>query len=125
MSLDVYLMGPPMQVECVCKECFHSHTREKREEYYSSNITHNLNKMADAAGIYKYLWHPEEVEVTTGRQLIEPLEEGLKRMKADPPRYRAFNASNGWGTYEQFIPFIRDYLEACRKFPEASVGVSR
>ena len=34
------------------------------EEVYNSNITHNLNKMAAEAGIYRLLWYPEEEDLT-------------------------------------------------------------
>jgi hypothetical protein len=108
MSLDVYL------------ECDHCHS-----ELYSSNITHNLNKMADASGIYKALWRPDEIGVTTAAQLIDPLAAGLAALESDPAKYEAFNATNGWGLYEHFVPFVRAYLEACRQHPYASVRVWR
>ena len=79
MSLDIYLL--------VTKPC----------EVYSANITHNLGKMASEAGIYKCLWRPEEVEITKAKELIEPLSRGLALLKGDPERFKAFNASNGWG----------------------------
>lgn len=34
----------------------------EKETIFSLNITHNLNKMADAAGFYKQLWHLEGIE---------------------------------------------------------------
>ncbi len=92
---------------------------------YSANITHNLNKMADAAGIYKHLWRPEEVGVKTAAELIDPLTVGLDRLKADRPRYEQFNASNGWGLYEHFVSFVEQYLDACKQYPNALVSVSR
>ena len=107
MSLDVYL------------------TRPGTEEVYSANITHNLGKMAQEAGIYEALWRPEEIGVTKAEQLIGPLTDGLAKMKADPKRFEAFNASNGWGLYEHFVPWIEKYLNACRESPEADVRASR
>ena len=35
-----------------------------KTQVFSANITHNLGKMADEAGIYKALWRPDEVEIT-------------------------------------------------------------
>lgn len=107
MSLDVYLTA--------VKSC----------TVFDANITHNLNRMAEAAAIYKHLWRPEEIGITKAAQLIEPLKAGLALMKSDPERFRAFNASNGWGTYEQFIPWIEKYLAACEENPDASVSISR
>src|SRR6266496_3980933 len=46
-------------------------------ELYWRNITHNLNTMADAAGIYKHLWRPEELGITKAGELIAPLAAGL------------------------------------------------
>ncbi len=94
-------------------------------EVYESNITHNLGRMADEAGIYQHLWRPEEIGVTKAEQLVEPLTNGLALLKSDPERFRAFNAKNGWGVYENFIPFIEQYLNACRENPDATVRVSR
>ena len=107
MSLDVYL------------------TAVRPTEVYSANITHNLNKMAEAAGIYEALWRPEEIGITQAGQLIEPLSIGLEKLKADPMYYSQFNAVNEWGTYENFVPFVEKYLEACRANPDAEVTVWR
>ena len=107
MSLDVYL------------------EKFQRCEIYSRNITHSLNEMADAAGIYQHLWRPDEIGIETAGQLIQPLKEGLARLLADPGRYRQYNAPNGRGKYEHLLEFVRDYLAACERDPNALVSVSR
>lgn len=107
MSLDVYL------------------TRTQPTEVYWANITHNLNKMAAAAGIYEALWRPEEIGVTKAGQLIPLLTKGLKKLQADPKHYEQFNSPNGWGLYKNFVPFVEKYLRACEEFPDADVKVSR
>ncbi len=94
-------------------------------EIYSANITHNLTRMASAAGIYEALWRPGEVGITKAAQLIEPLARGLALLKADPAGFEALNAPNGWGRYEHFVPFVENYLAACRENPDADVHVSR
>lgn len=81
--------------------------------------------MASEAGIYEALWRPEERGITKAKQLIPILGLGLKKLKADPARYKQFNSPNGWGLYEHFVPFVDEYLEACRKHPEAEARVSR
>lgn len=85
MSLDVYLSPNK------CQHC------GRADEGFWQNITHNLNKMADEAGIYGIVWRPEENGITTARQLIEPLRKAIADMKADPERFKKHNASNGWG----------------------------
>ena len=107
MSLDVYL------------------TKIQPCEVYSSNITHNLNDMAEEAGIYKHLWRPEEIGITTAYQLIEPLRNGIALMKSDPERFKKHNSSNGWGMYEHFLPFVEEYLSACEENQDATIHVSR
>ena len=113
MSLDVYLKYD------VCPTC------GRGDEVFSQNITHNLGKMADAARIYQIVWRPEENGITHAKQLIEPLRKAIAEMKADPARFKAHNSPNGWGTYENFVPWLERYLEACEKYPEATVEVSR
>lgn len=118
MSLDVMLtMNYP-----ACKYCG---SPRRREDVYSSNITHNLNKMADAAGIYEHLWRPEEIGIEKAIQLVEPVAAGLALMKADPEKFKTFDSPNGWGLYEHFIPWIEKYLQACMDNPDADVSVSR
>lgn len=95
------------------------------DEVYSANITHNLNSMAREAGIYQHLWRPDELGITKAFELIEPLAAGLELLKSDRPRFEKFNPSNGWGSYDGLVAFVNDYLEACRKYPTATVQVSR
>jgi hypothetical protein len=95
------------------------------DELYSANITHNLNKMADAAGIYKALWRPEEIGVTKAIQLIIPLSQGLVVLLGDRPRFEEFNPPNGWGSYDALITFVKGYLSACVEYPDSEVSVSR
>lgn len=125
MSLSVYLYGQKKNHQCRCPICDNEHVYEEEETLFSANITHNLSEMADNAGIRFHLWFPEKIGITKAGQLIEPLQAGLDLMKSDPDRFKKFDAENGWGTYEQFIPWIEAYLEACRDWPEATVSASR
>lgn len=113
MSLDVYL------TENVCPMCGNG------EEVYCANITHNLTEMADAAGIYEIVWLPEEAGIESASQLIKPLEKAIADMKADPGKYEKHNAPNGWGLYKNFVPWLEEYLQACKDHPDASVTVLR
>lgn len=100
-------------------------TATRPTEVFSANITHNLNKMAEAAGIYKHLWRPEEIGITKAHELIEPLQKGLELLKSDQARFEKFNSPNSWGTYECFIPWVENYLNACIENPDAEIGVWR
>ena len=125
MSLDVYLYGPKTAHNCFCSACGHEHTAQVGEELYSANVTHNLDEMASAAGLYDCCWRPQESGFTKAEQLIEPLRAGLALLRADPARFSEFNPINGWGSYEHFVPWVERYLAACEANPEADVEVSR
>ena len=98
---------------------------EKEQCVYDANVTHNLNTMAHKAGIYYALWRPEEIEKYKAKDIIELLEKGLKDLKSRPEYFEQFNASNGWGMYEHFVPFVEEYLEALKKYPDAKINISR
>jgi hypothetical protein len=103
---------------------FHE-TEDGEREVFSANITHNLNKMADEAGIYKALWRPEEIPAKFASEIITVLSEGLQRLKDAPEHFKKFNPANGWGTYEGLVSFVDRYLKACVEYPEAELWVSR
>lgn len=127
MSLDVYL-----------------HTKE-RDQVYWANITHNLGAMAAAANIYNALWRPyrlipgydiydgdyeaesefEENNEIKASEIISLLESGLQDLKNRPDYFKTFDSPNGWGTYKHFVPFVENYLKACKQFPEAIIETSR
>ena len=94
-------------------------------EVLDKNITHNLTSMAREAGVYEALWRPSEINATTGKDIIHILENGLEQMTADPPRFKKHNPDNGWGSYIHFLPWIEEVLEGCRKYPSATIHVSR
>lgn len=135
MSLDVYLTedassyGPA--ADFLEENGFPEAARRLRQLtenpacFYDANITHNLGRMAEAAGIYEACWRPEEIGVTKARQLISPLRAGLEKLRAGPSHFRQFDASNGWGTYPQFVSWVEKYLAACEEYPDAAVSVSR
>ena len=81
--------------------------------------------MAREAGIYEVCWRPDEIGITKAAQLIEPLRKGIELMRSDPDRFLKYNPSNGWGHYDDFIPWLECYLEACKANPDADVSVSR
>ena len=106
MSLDFYL-------------------KENDQEVFSRNITHNLGKMADLAGIYEVLWHPEtKLGITKAKECIPFLQKGLVYLVSHRRDCEAFNSPNGWGMYEHFVPFVVAVLTACCDYPEAEVQVS-
>ena len=145
MSLDVYLIGKEKRVPCECSQCGHKHSKIETEEYYWANITHNLSRMASEAGIYEALWRPHRLKdgynipeddyeaeyefeyenPSFARDIIRKLTIGLDLLKRDPEHFKKFNSENGWGLYENFVPFVEEYLRACQEYPDAQIMVSR
>lgn len=118
---------------------------EKQEDVYSGNITHNLGKMAEEAGLYKALWRPYQLKEgynipeddyeaeykyevenpVRAHEIIPIIEKGLEDMIARPAHYKTFDSPNGWGLYKNFVPFIENYLEALKKYPESFIECDR
>ena len=113
MSLDVYL------------------TKVMPTEVYSSNITHNLGKMANQVllsnghTLYQVLWRPDEHGWKFARDIDDMLDEGWNILLSNPEKFRAFNPENGWGSYEGLCNFVYNYRNACLENPDAEIGVSR
>ena len=120
MSLDVYLYDSYHKTYDCGKTLI-----QTGEYVFNANITHNLTKMAKAAGIYYTCWRPEEIGAKRASDIIELLEKGYKRLKENPQHYKKFNSPNGWGMYKHFLPWVKEYLEACKKYPNAEISVSR
>lgn len=125
MSLDVYLEGET-QEGGPCEHCSGTgRERPYRDTLFSRNITHNLGEMADKAGLYKAMWRPEEVGITTAAQLLGPLRAGLEALRSRPDFFKGFNPENGWGDYDGLVQFVEAYLSACEENPGAKVSANR
>lgn len=111
---------PPCKIRQNLDEC-----AEETTEVYSGNITHNLIKMADACGLYKPLWRPEELNILTAKDLVIPLAQGLATLVKEEKAMQCFNPPNGWGTYQNLVAFTANYLLACIKYPDATVKACR
>lgn len=120
MSLDVYLYTETDH-KCNCSYCGF----EKGGLLYTANITHNLNDMAEALGVYEHLWRPDEIGITHAAQLFTPLTEAHTELSENPEKYKKYNPSNGWGDLYDLRGFIRRYAIACHKYPCANVKVDR
>lgn len=125
MSLDLRLYMPTKESGACSNDCGHECLKDAETRVYDANITHNLVRMAAAAGIYEVLWYPEDLKITKAGDLIPFLTAGLDKLQADPAYFKQFDAPNGWGTYDHFVPFVAACLEACRENPEARVDVWR
>lgn len=102
-------------------------------EVYTSNITHNLGKMADAVKLsdgntlYNILWRPDECipPYTKASEISELLDEGLNILLAFPEEYKQYNPENGWGSYDGLVGFVYRYRNATWDNPESTLRISR
>ncbi len=85
------------------------------------NITHNLHTMANEAGVYEVLWHPERLEINSAKDMITILENGIKTLEMNPEKYKIYNPDNGWGKYEDLVNFAKSVLNDCYQYPDAIV----
>ena len=70
--------------------------------------------MAAQAQIYSCLWQPEN---QTAAEIIPILTKGIALMRTDPEQFKQYDAHNGWGTYDQFLPWLEEVLQACITHP--------
>ncbi len=117
MSLDIWLYDAPK-----CEKCGHPGLGA---EVFSANITHNLSSMADAVDLYPCVWRPDEIGIKSAGEIIPKLSAGINILKSNPNHYRTYEPENGWGLYNDFIPWLERYLEACKQYPDATIRVSR
>lgn len=113
MSLDVSLY------ENCCSACGRS------DRVFSRNITHNLVPMAKAAGIYDAVWRPDEIGITTAKQVAQACRDGFGDLFSNPKKYHTYDPENGWGDYDDLVRFMSVYLSACAKWPDALVEALR
>lgn len=124
MSLDIQILGESYEENCCCS-CGHEHSVSKKVRYWDGNITHNLTEMADDAGIYQAVWRPEELGIAKGKEMVDILERGIEELLGKRAEYEKFNPENGWGDFDSLVRFLKEYLAACKEFPEGEISVCR
>lgn len=117
---------------------------EDSEVLFRQNITHNLNYMAEAAGLYEAMWRPyrlhkdykytfsveEEYEFENSVEIIASsllpvLMNGYRELLMNPDEYKKYNPENLWGDYDGLVRVVSDYIVAINEYPNGYVFVSR
>lgn len=109
MSLDFQLIA---EVEWGCDPCI-----------FHANITHNVTPIAIAAGVYPHLWFPDDLEISSARELIRPLCDALKLLGDEPELFAKLNPVNGCGSVQSFTTFVEKVFCACCKNPDAKIKI--
>lgn len=128
MSLDIDF--------CHINPCFDNTCDEFEDQYITDatyNITHNLNIMAEHVplsngfNLYDILWCGGEItpKISKADQLTSLLIEGLKYMVDHEDELLQYNASNGWGNYNDLLAFVSECLIASFKYPNDKVIYSK
>lgn len=88
---------------------------------WSRNITSNVAPMWRHAGC-----DLAEFDGSTADELEPVVSTAIDRMVACESTFRAMNPSNGWGSYEGCLSFLRNLHDACLLFAGGNrVGVAR
>ncbi len=94
----------------------------KKEYLVDMNITHNLTPMWKKAGIYDALYNSEYMEA---KDILPVLIDGLADMVANKEEYEKLNSPNGWGLYENAVPWLVELIQGCKDYPDSVIEVSR
>ena len=96
------------------------------DEFWHGNITHNLAEMAtqvcdsdESYSLYDLLWRDNPFNESKFNY-IKSLVDCLDGLLEDPKYFKQYNPSNGWGTYEQLVEFVRSFIHALIDMPEGS-----
>ena len=99
-------------------------------------ITHNLNKLVDECGklvgkeYYELIWRPDELLcVDNGKVPVSFVLQRLPALIADLIEHEKvlvqYLPGNGWGTFEDLIRFLCDYLKECYTHQDAYIYCCR
>jgi hypothetical protein len=90
--------------------------------HFGQSITHNLRTMAISAGVYECLWNGHGM---TAGQVESILWDGIVDMLKRKDFYKQLEPSNKWGTYEDFLSFIKELHLECAINPDSIIIVSK
>jgi hypothetical protein len=99
-------------------------TVEHPDGYSSSfdvgNMTYNIAEMVRQACGVTFSWF----DGMSCEKALPLLRFCWLRMKRYPDFFRPFEASNGWGTYDQFMPYLTRFYVMARLHPAGQIRVS-
>ena len=84
------------------------------------NITYNIRPMMVAASDVGF----SDLHDMRCFEAAPILAHAWREMRRNPARYRRFEASNGWGTYDQFMPYLTRFYAMARLHPNGIIRVS-
>lgn len=94
--------------DLTCDACGHAIVEQ--------NYTHNTNGMINVALDRDEHWL-DALNGATGPEGARLLDGIIKELESDPPRFRAMNPPNGWGSYDSVLPLLRKMRDAVGEVP--------
>lgn len=92
------------------------------DNIYSGNYTHNVAKMWRRSGVYDALYNSEG---KLAKDILPVLANGYEHMKENPSEYEELNPPNKWGSYEGALDYLKEVMDACRKYPNSKIAISK
>jgi hypothetical protein len=94
---------------------------------FNINITHNLNAIANKAGVYDCLWRPEEFNIRKASDIQEKVHSAIVELEenGDAYAYIELTPKNKWGTIDGFIKQLKLIYKACVEYPNAKLSAHR
>lgn len=99
---------------------------------FDINITHNLNEMARALGVYEILWRPDElaenamVDKIYVKNFLKPINGSIEELATNMDYYQSeYGPKNGWGSAETLLKDLRLIRNAIEENPDGYFVASR
>ena len=112
MSLDIWLVAT---VDTGNDEC-----TEVQVGGHDFNYTHNVSPMWSLAGCYDALYNSDGM---VAGETCHVLKRAIRVMEIEPDKFRGMNPSNGWGSYDGALTFLREWEANCSAYPKAIIRV--
>jgi hypothetical protein len=94
----------------------------ERLTLFDISTTHNLSAMWEFVGVHEILYKSDG---ELAGKYAETLASGVSFMERHGDTCRQYDAPNFWGTYKQALPWLREVAAAFRKYPNATIRVSK
>ena len=94
----------------------------KEVEVTNRNITHNLNNLWRALGIYDDLYNSEDKKA---KDIILSIQNAILKLGKNLSEYKKFDSPNGWGLAENGLNFLKELLIDLNEYPDATIKISK
>jgi len=113
MSLSVYLYT---DVQGIRPDEFYQKYK------FAINMSNNVSALiARKAGIFDELFFPKRNGIKYANQIINQLQAGIEYIEMFPDEFNAIDEKHGYGLIKEFVGYIKEYIEACKKYPDYKI----